>query len=148
MKDLASSSSQSGGEGQQAGGHAGLEHPAVSPLETVPSAGSGQARGQAVPPITARPLILSGRGAVAPITARPMLGGDPFRSTFEIVDADGLVLTVPLVGQNSVVAIAHMLDLFARGDGLCLLHLTETIGGRCVACMSGWARHLLSAALR
>lgn len=132
MKESASSFCQSGSEGQEAGAHAGLTHPLSGPLGTASSAGSEQAAAQA------------GRKAVAPLVARFL----PELDKYEVVDANDLVVTRPIIGEHSAKAILTTLQRYVLGGGLCLKHLTELYAGRCLSCSQGWMRHTFSAEAR
>jgi hypothetical protein len=80
---------------------------------------------------------------VAPLHAEiAPLGG------FCVVDVNGFVVAQGLTWWNSAVAIATILDRALRYDGICLLHLSETVGGRCLSCTLGTSRNAFSAVPR
>jgi len=108
MKALASSSFQSAGQGQNAGAHSGLTHPAGGPQNPPASAPSGEAAGEAAQEgqaavgstrahvaahavTDARPGMLTGTDGVdlctpgssgirGPLVSRPVEGFDPLRA--------------------------------------------------------------------
>lgn len=86
-----------------------------------------------------------GRKAVAPLVTRPVEG---IKGSFEILDAQGLVITSPILGLGAASALTYIFNGYVRGDGICLRHLQETFAGRCVPCLNGWMRHTFSVEAR
>lgn len=85
-------------------------------------------------------------GDITPVP--PLLARDAADGEYEVVDQNGLVVARGLVGWNSSVAIARLLEQGVRGDGLCLDHLNELAGGRCLSCVLGVRRNPYSAVQR
>lgn len=86
----------------------------------------------------------AGRKAVAPLVARFL----PDLDKYQVVDANDLVVTRPIIGEHSAKAILTTLQRYVLGGGLCLKHLTELYAGRCLSCSQGWMRHTFSAEAR
>lgn len=61
--------------------------------------------------------------------------------TYEVRDQNDLRVVERLSGINSAAAIAMCIENAVRGDGLCLVHLQETVNGQCTWCAEGRAPH-------
>jgi hypothetical protein len=79
---------------------------------------------------------LMGRGAapIPPLSPRAVAGG------YEVADPNGFRVVCDLHSINAATAIATILNQYLKGDGLCLVHLMETVNGRCLSCSVGTGR--------